>query len=208
MQYRGRVPFIGLQDAHGPEAWWFADMTEGFRTLFLAAEPTWEAWLEALRTNRVATVRHDAASGGKTWQHAGRNDVAEFVRQREKDWRWWDNPDIRRPLVSIVAVTPADAFEAGRPEKGIAIRVRCAWRNTTQGQPKKPRVELVRLTVDGSEVRPRSLVTRKGPKGGVLADYYHKFPIPESARGKHTVTALVRDLTTGAESNHTVQYTF
>ena len=47
--YRGQIPFVALQDAHGGEPWWFADMTEGFRTLFLAREPTWEGWLEALR---------------------------------------------------------------------------------------------------------------------------------------------------------------
>ena len=47
--YRGQIPFVALQDAHGAEPWWFADMTEGFRTLFLAREPTWDGWLEALR---------------------------------------------------------------------------------------------------------------------------------------------------------------
>src|SRR5262249_24700552 len=34
-RYRGRIPFVALQDAHGEEPWWFADMTTGFRTLFL-----------------------------------------------------------------------------------------------------------------------------------------------------------------------------
>ena len=61
--YRGQIPFVALQDAHGAEPWWFADMTEGFRTLFLAREPTWEGWLEALRNNWVVAVRRDAASG-------------------------------------------------------------------------------------------------------------------------------------------------
>ena len=48
-RYRCQIPFVALQDAHGDEPWWFADMTTGFRTLFLAREPTWEGWLEALR---------------------------------------------------------------------------------------------------------------------------------------------------------------
>jgi hypothetical protein len=37
-RWRGKIPFVALQDAHGPEPWWFADMTTGFRTLFLATE--------------------------------------------------------------------------------------------------------------------------------------------------------------------------
>jgi hypothetical protein len=205
MQYRGRIPLVALQDAHGPEAWWFADMTEGFRTLFLAAEPTWDGWLDALKHDRVAAVRRDAVSGGKLWLHTGREDVAAFARKHEADWRWWGNPAIRRPLVSVVAATPADQFEAGRPEKGVVVRVRCAWENTTQGQPKKPLAELVRLTVDGTEVRPE-LVTRPRPKGVGLADHFHRFHLPAPARGEHTATATVRELSTGSETIRTVRF--
>src|SRR5207237_6783708 len=43
-RWRGRIPFVALQDAHGPEPWWFSDMTTGFRKLFLATEPTWDGW--------------------------------------------------------------------------------------------------------------------------------------------------------------------
>lgn len=205
-QYRGRIPFIALQDAHGPEPWWFADMTTGFRTLFLAKEPTWAGWLDALRHNRVAAVRHDSVSGGATWMHAGRLDVAEFLRRHETDWRWWDNPAVRRPLVSIVAVTPADEFEAARPEQGVTLRVRCAWQNTTQGQPKTPLAELVSLTVDGSAVRPE-LVTRQrsGKKG--LADHYHRVHLATPSPGEHTATAVVRELATGTESSRTLRFT-
>ena len=104
-RYRGRIPFVALQDAHGDEPWWFADMTTGFRTVFLATEPTWEAWLNALERNWVVAIRHDAVSGFKTWMHGGSPEVIEFVRRHESAWRWWDNPGIQRPLVSIVAVT-------------------------------------------------------------------------------------------------------
>ena len=52
-------------------------------------------------------------------------------------------PAIQRPLVSIVAIKAGDPFEVAKPEKGVTIRVRCAWENTTQGQPKKPIAELV-----------------------------------------------------------------
>ena len=80
-RYRGQIPFIALQDAHGDEPWWFADMTTGFRTLFLADEPTWDGWLDALRNNWVVAVRHDAVSGSKTWMHGGDDRVVEFVRR-------------------------------------------------------------------------------------------------------------------------------
>ena len=43
--------------------------------------------------------------------HSPSREVAEFVRARERDWRWWDNPAIARPLVSVEAITPADEFE-------------------------------------------------------------------------------------------------
>jgi hypothetical protein len=203
--YRGQIPFVALQDAHGNEPWWFADMTEGFRTLFLAREPTWGGWLDALRHNRVVAVRRDAVSGFKTWTHGGSREVVEFIRQRERDWRWWDNPDVRRPLVSVVAVTPADEFEAGRPEKGVAVRVRCAWENTTQGLPKKPIAELVRLTVDGRDVSP-ALVARRRPGGGAFEDHYHVAHLPDPAPGRHTATAVVRVLATKEEASRTVEF--
>ena len=60
-------------------------------------------WLKALEQNWVVAVRHDAWSKSKTWRHGGSREVLEFVRQRERDWRWWDNPEIQRPLVSLVA---------------------------------------------------------------------------------------------------------
>ncbi len=152
-----------MQDAHGNEPWWFADMTTGFRTVFLAREPTWEGWLDALRHNRVVAVRRDAVSGFRTWMHGGSPEVVDFVRRRDRDWRWWDNPEIRRPLVSLVAVTPGDEFEAARPDRGVTIRVRCAWENTAQGLPRQPIAELVKLTVDGSDASP-TLVAKESDR--------------------------------------------
>ena len=58
-------------------------MTTGFRTLFLAREPTWDGWLDALKKNWVVAVRHDAVSGIKTWMHGGSAEVVDFVRQHE-----------------------------------------------------------------------------------------------------------------------------
>jgi len=204
-RYRGQLPMVALQDAHGREPWWFADMTEGFRTLFLAREPTWEAWLEALAAKRVAAVRHDATSGGATWMHAPSDAVAEAVRRLEDQWRWWDNPDIRRPMVSVVAVRPGDAFEAGRPERGVTVRVRPAWTNTAQGLPKSPLAELVRLTVDGRQVTPALEAPRAG-RGKGVSDYYHWHHVPEPTPGRHTATAVVRRLDTRQEVSRTVVF--
>ncbi len=203
--YRGQIPFIGLQDAHGPEPWWFADMTTGFRTLFLARAATWDEWLTALKHNWVVAVRHDAVSGQKTWTHGGSPAVVEFVRRREADWRWWDNPAIQRPLVSIVAVKAGDRFEAAAPKEGVTIRVRCAWENTTQGQPKKPLTELVSLTVDGKDVTP-TLVAKKAATGRVFEDHHHHYHIAEPAAGRHTARAVVRSVETKAESSRAVEF--
>lgn len=191
MRYRGQIPFVALHDAHGPEPWWFGDTTTGFRTLFLAQEPTWEGWLTALKNNWVAAVRKDAISEGKLWMHAGSDEVAAFVQQNERAWRWWDNPNIQRPLASIVVVRPEDELETGRPESGVNIRVRCQWENTTQGAPKTERVQLVRLLLNGKEVATKEV--RKGsPKK--LTDVYHECPLPSLKAGKHVMTAEVKVL--------------
>jgi hypothetical protein len=203
--YRGQIPFVALQDAHGSEPWWFADMTTGFRTLFLARTPTWDGWLEALENNWVVAVRHDAVSRFATWMHGGSSQVVDLVHQQEEAWRWWDNPAIRRPLLSLVALSPTDEFEAGRPEKGVVIRVRCAWENTTQGLPKTPITEFVSLTVDGAKVSP-VLVTKSRPNATGLADHYHQFPLTDPIPGKHTAKAVVRRVGTSQESSQTIEF--
>jgi hypothetical protein len=189
--YRGQIPFVALQDAHGGEPWWFADMTEGFRTLFLAHAPTWDGWLDALRNDRVVAVRHDAVSGFESWLHGGSSAVVNFVRDHEHQWRWWDNPEIQRPVVSMMALSPGEEFETAAPERGITLRIRCAWKNTTQGLLQEPITELVRLNVDGREVRPQ-LVVIKQPGKDVLVDHFHVHAMPDLAPGQHTASAVVR----------------
>lgn len=204
-RWRGHLPFIGLQDAHGPEPWWFSDQTSGFRTLFLGTEPTWDAWLNALKQNWTVAVRRDGWTKGKTWMHSCSDEVRDFVRARETAWRWWDNPAIARPMVSLVAVTPADEFEAGRPERGVTLRMRCAWENTPQGLLKAPLAEFVSLTVDDRPVKPM-LVERKRPNG-LWDEHAHHYAMPESAApGRHTATVVVRVLATGAEAERTVEF--
>jgi hypothetical protein len=144
-------------------------------------------------------------SGFKTWMHGGAPTVTDYVRRRERAWRWWDNPEVQRPLVSIVAVTPRDEFEAARPQKGVAVRVRCAWENTTQGLPKKPIAELVKLTLDGAPVSPE-LIAKRRPGGAAYEDHYHQFRMPDPAPGRHTATAVVRVIRTGAESSRAVEF--
>ena len=204
-QYWQQIPFVALQDAHGKEAWWWAERLAGFRTLFLATEPTWAGWLKALQNNWIVAVRHDPISKGQTWMHGGPPEVVDFVRRRETQWRWWDNPSIERPLVSLVAVTPDDRWEAARPEQGVTIRVRCRWDCTTQGLPKVQRVELIELMIDGQKVEP-SLVAPKA-KWGAYQDYYHTYHMARPSAGKHTATATVRVLATQAVSSHTVEFT-
>ncbi len=203
MRYRGQIPFIGLQDAHGAEPWWFADTTMGFRTLFLAKEPTWEGWLTALQNNWVAAVRKDANSEGVLKMHAGSDEVVESMKRNEMAWRWWDNPNIGRPAASVVVVRPEDEFEAGRPESGVNIRVRCRWDNTVQGLPKTERVKLVRLILDGNEVATKEV--RKGnPKK--LTDVYHECPLPSLKAGKHLVVAEVKSLESGNVERITTEF--
>jgi hypothetical protein len=202
--YWQQIPFIGLQDAHGEESWWWLDQLEGFRTLFLAKEPTWQGWLAALKNNWVVAVRHDRVSSGQTWMHGGPPEVLEFVRRREPQWRWWDNPSIQPPVVFLVAVGPDDKWEAARPEQGVTIRVRCRWDCTTQGLPKTPRVELTSLTIDGQEVTPS--LTAPKTKTGAYQDYYRSYHIAEPTPGKHMVIATVRTLATGAQSSHTIKF--
>ena len=203
-RWRGQLPFVALQDAHGPEPWWFADMTTGFRTLFLAAEPTWKNWLIALKNNWVVPVRRDQWTAGRTWMHAASREVLEFVRARERDWRWWDNPGIARPLVSIVAVRPDDELEIAHPEKGIALRIRCAWENSPQGLLKQPIAEFVKLTVDGKEIAP-SLVARKRPNG-LFEDHYHHLHLPDLKPGPHTAHVVVRVLATKQEFSRALSF--
>jgi hypothetical protein len=204
-RWRGLIPYVALQDAHGEEPWWFADMTTGFRTVFLATEPTWEGWLNALKYNWVAAIRHDALSGQKTWIHSGSRAILDYVRSHEEEWRWWDNPEIQRPLVSIVAVRPADELEAARPEAGVTLRIRCAWENTPQGLPKSPIAELISFTLDNVEVSPK-LVTRKRPNGTGFADHYHEVHLTDLKQGKHVANARVRVIASKVESSRTLEF--
>jgi hypothetical protein len=196
---------VALQDAHGPEAWYFADRTEGFRTLFLAEEPTWEAWLDALAHNRVAAVRRDDQSGGATWIQAPSAEVRDAVLAQADRWRWWDNPAIARPMVSMVAIGPGEPFERPVPERGVMLRVRVGWISTNHGVPIRPLATLESLTVDGRPVTPVAsrvpgILAANAPRADWIA------ALADLAPGPHTAEARVKVLRTGAEVSQTIRF--
>ncbi len=191
-RYRGQIPFVALQDAHGGESWWWSERLAGFRTVFLAEEATWDAWLKALKNDWVAAIRHDALSNFKTWMHGGVTGVQEFLRAREAEWKWWgDKPDaLTRPPVIVTLVRAGDAFEKGAPENGAALRVRCWWETTNQGVPKTQVAELLDLTLDGKQINAQE-ITPKGPQGN-RSDHYYLAPAPNLLPGVHAGVAHLR----------------
>jgi hypothetical protein len=193
--YRGQIPYIALQDAHGKQPWWFSDMTTGFRTLFLAEEPSWEGWLKALENNWTMAVRRDARTNDQLITHSGSSEVTEFAMQRVGQWKWWGNGNNSRPMVSMVALTPKDRYETGCPKRGVAIRVRCAWTNTGRGTLVEPLSALDSLKVDGEVVVPREV--RSKLKDGKLDDVYYLYVIPEITQGQHHAEVCVNVLSTG-----------
>ncbi len=180
-------------------------MTTGFRTLFLAREATWEGWLEALRQNRVVAVRRDDATNGRLRIHGGTPETVAFVQSHEREWQWWDNSAISRPLLSIVAIRPEDEYEVGRPDRGVALRIRCAWENTTQGQPKTPLVDFVALTVDGQQVVPERMESRGGRNGG-LSDVVYRWADTTDVSGPRFAEVIGKVRKTGVEIVRKLRY--
>jgi hypothetical protein len=204
-RYYGRLPFVALQDAHGGESWWWSDTLAGFRTLFLAREPSWSGWLEALKENRVSTVRHDGVSRHETWRH-GMPEVLAALAAREAEWRWWGAraEEIQRPAAVLALLRPEDRFEAGRPEAGAALRVRLWWETTGQGVLKQERARLLRLEVDGQAVEPRVMETKNAQ--GRLADRYHLVVLQELKAGRHVAVATVERLDNGKQERVALEW--
>jgi prenyltransferase beta subunit len=208
MRYHDVLPFVALQDAHCLESWWWADQLAGLRTVYLARDGSWEAWLEALDNNRVMAIRHDAVSEFVTFLAGGSAELRRRVLAAEDEWRWWGKKpgEILRPAASLVALRPNEPFEAGAPESGIALRVRCRHENTSMGSPKTPQAELVRLVVDGAVVEPK-LVEAKGVRRGMtVGDRYHLYHLAEPSPGRHTAEAHVKMLSTGEESRVSIEF--
>jgi hypothetical protein len=189
-RWYGRIPFVGLQDAHGRESWWWGNQLTGFRTLFAAREPTWQGWLSALEQGHVMTVRRDAVTNWKTHLAGGSPQLRSFVQSRQAAWGWWNDkePQSRRPLASLVALKPGQPFEVAAPETGIALRLRLWAENNGQALPGEARTELVQLRVDGRPVEARTVESKQ--------DRYLLVNLPDEP-GKHVAEATVRALDSG-----------
>ncbi|MEP7366454.1 MAG: prenyltransferase, partial [Acidobacteriota bacterium] len=202
-RWYGRIPFVGLLDAHAAESWWWGDQLGGQKTLFLAKEPDWEGWLQALKNNWVVSVRHDAATGWKTHMTGGQPHVRDAVMKQEASWRWWDatGQPSRRPAASLVLLRPGMPFEAGAPEPDAqqdrTLRLRLWQDNSQQGKPVQPRAELVVLRVDGTPVSPEI----REPAG----DRYFLLPVRRKP-GEHRAEAEVRVLASGKVETHSVSW--
>jgi hypothetical protein len=83
--------------------------------------------------------------------------------------------------------------------------VRCAWENTTQGVLKAPISEFVRLTLDGRETKPE--LVAKEARNNMHSEHHYLLALPELAAGKHTATAVVREIASGRESTRTIEFT-
>jgi prenyltransferase beta subunit len=186
MRYRDAIPFVTLQDAHGAEPWWWTDDLAGHRTLFLAKEPTWEGWLEALKANRVLSVRRDAVTFGRLRVLGGTAAARAFAGAPALP---------ERPLAVGAILGPDDAFEEGRPPAGRVLRVRVARTNSPQGVALEPLAELVSMSADGAPLRFET-VERKAAKAG-LADVYHVASLPDGAK---SVSFRIRRLDSRAET--------
>lgn len=179
MRYRHEIPVVALQDAHG-EAWWWRGMLSGFRTLFLAREPTWKGWLEALRHRRVAAVRRDAHTEGVLRMLGGSTAVRQALLERQTEWEWWsgDGAGLSARPVSVAVLHPEDRFETGYPENGLNVRIRLGqiWaegRKLTETSP--VRCEAAHL---GDAPLPVERVERRDPKG-LLEDAYALIRLPQ-----------------------------
>jgi hypothetical protein len=186
------MPFVGLQDAH-TQTWWWMEFLTSSRTLFLARQPTWQGWVEALRNNWIVGVRHDATNGFKTQLAGGSNVVREHVMNRQSQWRWWgeESSQMNRPWASLVGLTPEDIFEEAHPQDGVTLRLRCLWDTEPSGVPKKQVVDLVSSEIDGNKVEPQlvHLPSERAFRG----DTYHQWQIYGDKKGRHTAVATLRN---------------
>lgn len=193
-RYRHAIPFVALQDAHGREPWSWTDDLAGYRSVFLAKEPTWEGWLDALEHDRVVAMRCDETTKFRARMVGGSPATRARLSPTKQE----------RPLVALAVVAPGDEFESARPEMGRAIRVRVGWSNNQQGLLLQPLAELTSLTLDGTTIEPRRVEIRDA-KGG-LADLSFVAELPAPAPGRHRAEATVRALGTGAAIRAAVDF--
>ncbi|MEN0052411.1 MAG: prenyltransferase/squalene oxidase repeat-containing protein [Mucilaginibacter sp.] len=203
-EYRYRLPLVTLQDAHGIEAWWWADELTNHRTLFIAKEPTYEAMIKALKNNWVVGVRHDSVSNFKTRMLGGIEAARKFLISKEPSWKWWSTPDkLIRPQVAITIIGKEDQYEAGKPETDLNIRIRCRW-NSVREALKTPAATLQELKVDGQVVLAKDTVIKN--KRGLIADAYYLYVWGNPTKGQHRIEATIKNLSTNAVETYTQTY--
>lgn len=201
MEYRYRLPMVTLQDAHGKEAWWWSEELTNHRNVFIAKEPTYDAMVTALKNNWIMGIRHDSISNYKARMFGGTEAARKFIASHESEWKWWTGPEkTNRPLAIITVVNKNDEFEAGKPESGLNIRVRCRWKTVRQIL-KEPIVTLQQLKVDGKVVDVKETVEKDRRNGP--ADAYYLYAWGQPAKGKHTIQATVKETSTNAVQTYT-----
>lgn len=177
---------IGLQDAHGEESWWWAPQLANFRTLYLAEDPSWEGFVNALDRGWCLSVRHASEDSGLQWSGA-RPEVRQHIEARQHEWIWWKGASPVMPLAAVTLIEAGASFEAGTPTTGRCVRVRLQWDlGSSPNKPEflRPQSELVRLSVDGILLNPTTVQTQR--------DRYLVAPLPDL--GVHRVSAVIRDL--------------
>ncbi|HZL25397.1 MAG TPA: prenyltransferase/squalene oxidase repeat-containing protein [Acidobacteriaceae bacterium] len=194
MSWEDRIAMVGLQDAHGGESWWWAQQLEGFRTLYVSHDPSWEGFVQAMDKQWMLAARHDATTNFTTQWTGALPEVRAHIAARENEWSWWgaNAQKRRRPLAMLTVLRPGMKFEDGAPDQGTAVRVRLrfnAGKNPTRALQGDPESELVSMHVDGQQVEPHSVVKPH--------DRYLIQEIANPAAKKVTIT--VRDLATKEE---------
>lgn len=214
--YQHQLPMIALQDNHAAEPWFWADQLQGFRTFFIAREPTYEAFMDAMRHNRVVSVRHDETSNDKLWIHGGDSATRKFVAEQQPSWQWWTGEKVNAvedrttPLAAFAVLTPADTFEPGHPEAGKILRIRRRWHNTAQGQPKKPAAEIVELTIDGKkvELRLKRVPSQAKNAPAKVSDEYYVISVADLPAGRHEAVLTVKPMDQDDAKPSKLTYTF
>jgi hypothetical protein len=134
----------------------------------------------------------------------GTDATRKFISSKKSAWKWWSSPDkLIRPQVAITVVDKDDKYEAGKPESGLNIRVRCRW-NSVREALKTPAVTLQELKIDGQIVAARDTVIKN--KRGLIADAYYLYVWGTPTKGKHQVEATIKNLNTNAAEIYTQTY--
>ncbi|MDO4858439.1 MAG: prenyltransferase/squalene oxidase repeat-containing protein [Thermoguttaceae bacterium] len=152
-RYERSIPLTALQDSHG-EAWWWREQLTAFRTLFVAENPTWKGWLDALKRKRVAAVRKDQWTQDRLRILGGSPAVRKFLTDHESEWKWWDEFAQTRTFpknaVSVQFLPPGAPFEPGAKPDAAVLRIRTnlGWIENKVLVPVGPEMEIVRAQLD------------------------------------------------------------